>query len=228
MKIRKIIKKIREEHNYSFGEMGNRIGFSKGMAEGIEKERSPVSKKVLESLIKSFPAYENKLIEGFLKQNLPDNLGEKVKVGNFELVNENFKELKIKVHDFVSGGSGKVEIDKYSEVKIMSDIEEGEEIRKNGFIINVIGNSMEPFFFENDKLVFIKGKFSDCESLDSKLILVESSGEMLIRKLLFEGGEPFLHSFNDRMYPKIKVTDKVKYLGILTKRLEQDLSNLTF
>lgn len=31
MKISELIKKIREEHNYSFGEMANRIGFSKGM-----------------------------------------------------------------------------------------------------------------------------------------------------------------------------------------------------
>ncbi len=228
MKISELIKKIREEHNYSFGEMANRIGFSKGMAEAIEKERSPVSKNVLESLVKSFPLYENELIEGFLKQNLPDDLGEKVKVGDFELVNKDFKEQKIRVHDFVSGGSGKVEIEKYSEVKIMLNVKVGEEIIKNGFVVNVLGNNMEPFFFENDKLVFIKEKFSNWESLDSKLILVESNGETLIRKLFFEGGEPFLYSFNDRMYPKIKVTDTTKYLGILTKRLEQDLSNLTF
>ena len=228
MKISELIKKIREEHSYSFGEMGNRIGFSKGMAEAIEKERSPVSKNVLESLVKSFPIYENELIEGFLKQNLPDSLSEKVNVGDFEVVNKDFGISKIKVHDFISGGSGKVDIDRYNEVEIVSNIKESEKIIKNGFVVNILGSSLEPLFFENDKIVFMKEKFENWELLDSKLILVEVNGETLIRKLFFEGGEPFLYSFNDRMYPKIKVTDTVKYLGILTKRLEQDLSNLTF
>ena len=41
MKINELIKKIRLEHNYSFSEMGKRVGFSKGMISAVETERSP-------------------------------------------------------------------------------------------------------------------------------------------------------------------------------------------
>ena len=41
MKINELIKKIRLEHNYSFSEMGKRVGFFKGMISAVETERSP-------------------------------------------------------------------------------------------------------------------------------------------------------------------------------------------
>ena len=38
MKISELIKKIRIEHGYSFQEMANKLGFSKGMISAVERK----------------------------------------------------------------------------------------------------------------------------------------------------------------------------------------------
>ena len=73
MKISELIKKIRIEHGYSFQEMGNKLGFSKGMISAIEREDSPVSKNLVEAYIKNYPLYKKELIKSYLEQFMPEN-----------------------------------------------------------------------------------------------------------------------------------------------------------
>ena len=58
MKISKLIEKIRLEQGYSYQEMANKLGFSKGMINAVEKENSPVSKNLIEAYIKYYPLYK--------------------------------------------------------------------------------------------------------------------------------------------------------------------------
>ena len=85
MKISELMKKIREDHGFSFTEMGKRLNFSRGMIDAIEKERSPVSQKILEAYIKNFPTYENNLIESYVNQYLPEEMHGKLKARDYEV-----------------------------------------------------------------------------------------------------------------------------------------------
>ena len=178
MKISELIKKIRIEHNFSFTDMGNRLGFSRGMIDAIEKERSPVSQKILEAYIRNFPIYKDKLLDSYLEQYLPKDLKESIVRENFELSNESVKKMKVTIYDFNTSGDGRVETDKSEEVEIMVTFETGKDIIKNGFLIKVLGKEAEPYFFENDKLVFMKEKFINWIDYDRKIILVEINGEL--------------------------------------------------
>ena len=50
--------------------MTSKLGFSKGMISAVEREDSPVSKNLVESYIKNYPLYKNKLIKSYLSEFL--------------------------------------------------------------------------------------------------------------------------------------------------------------
>ena len=104
------------------------------------------------------------------------------------------------------------------------------QILENGYAFKVIGKCMEPFFLEGDTLLFLKTKFNTWEELDSKLLLLNLDNKIYMKKIFFESGIPYLHTFNERIYPPEKLENfkKIKLVGILKKRLEQDLSDYSF
>ena len=228
MTIDKLIKKIRTEHGYSFGDMGEKVGFSKAMMEAVEKKKSPVSRNVLEGLIKTFPIYENQLIKAYLNQFLREDLQEKISVGSLKRVEKETDRYKLKIYLFQSAGSGEIDLTSYEEVEYPLPIETGKEIQKNGYVFKVQGDNMKPNLLENDVIVFYKEEFQGWEAVDSRLILVEIDGKIYMRKLFFEEGKPFLVSFNTRMYPKFEVTEDTKYIGQLTQQLDRIVTKIEF
>ena len=104
------------------------------------------------------------------------------------------------------------------------------EIAKNGFIFEVTGEMLLPFFSENDIIVFKKEELETWQELDSKLILIKLDEDYYLRKLYFEDGEPYLYAFNDRLYPKIQINKqkKVEYIGKLEMQLFRSVKNIKF
>ena len=227
MKISELIKRIRLDQNYSYSEMAKRLGFSKGMVEAMEKERAPVSKNFVESFIRAFPLHKKNILKLYLEQYVPDEEKKNILISEAELSEDDLDFFLIKIYNFDTEGDGRVNVEKFEEVKVMISIDTGNKIMENGFVVKVMGNKMNPYFFENDRLAFLRVSFENWTKYDSKIILVKISGTLYIKKLYFENGSPFLYSFNDRIFPKLEITKdiKVEFLGVLFKRLEQDLSN---
>ena len=93
-----------------------------------------------------------------------------------------------------------------------------------------INHNSTPFYKSRLYEGLPKEEFTKWENLDSKLILVKLDDVYYVRKLYFEDGEPYLHSFNDRLYPKIRISDikKVEYIGKLDSQLYRDMRKVTF
>lgn len=231
MKFNELLRKIRMESNLRYSEMADKIGFSKGFISNVEKGKRGVSEKYLSVLIKQFPLYEEELVKAYTEQKIPAIADNKIKIEGFGKVDiSQMKEYKFKVYRFISSNDGRVELTEFEEMTSVIDKEIGDKILKEGFVFEVFDNAVAPILFENDKIVFIKENFSRWEDLDSKLILIKLNNDFYIRKLYFQGGEPYLCSFNERMYPKIKLYDieKVEYIGKLDSQLHRDLKKITF
>ena len=224
-KMSELIKKIRADYNESTRDFSEKIGLSHSFISKLEGGDRKVSKKTLGTLIEKYPLYEKQLLQAYAEQNLPENFD-----NTFHDLRqvEGIKE-QLKIYSFISNGDGRVNFSTYKEMELMVT-NENLEIIKNGFIFEVIGEMLMPYFSENDIIVFSKGEFKTWQELDSKLILVKLDEEYYLRKLYFENGEPFLCAFNDRLYPKIQISKqkKIEYIGELEMQLVRSVKNLKF
>ena len=125
MEMKELVKKIRLENNYSFSEMADKLGFSKGMVSAVESGRSPASQKFLEAMIKKFPLYKNNIIKSYTEQYLPEELKENILVGDFEFAEKDIKTFTFAVDNFDTRGNGWVESENYEEVNILLSIDVG-------------------------------------------------------------------------------------------------------
>ena len=210
MKINELIRKIREDHNYSLSEIGDKVGFAKGTIKTVESGQAPMSKNLFEGYIKAFPLMKNNLLKAYLNQFLPENMEDL----NIENLNSEIKLAKIysiKVYDFITSGSGEVNLNKYEVIKLPVE----KEISENSFIFKTLGNNLEPHIIENDLIYFIKKDFESWEILNKKLVLVMIDKDYYIRKINFIKGKAYLFSFNENVYPEKEIDNKVKFVGIL-------------
>ena len=68
MKINELIRKIREDRNYSLSEIGEKVGFAKGTIKTVESGQAPMSKNLFEGYVKAFPLMKDILLKSYLKQ----------------------------------------------------------------------------------------------------------------------------------------------------------------
>jgi phage repressor protein C with HTH and peptisase S24 domain len=229
MKINDLIKQIRVQKGYSLSAFGEFLGFSRGFLHNVESGERRVSKKLLEELIKKFPLYSKQLLKAYVSEKVPEIASEVMKEGTKikmaeirEIVNE------LKVYTFDSAGDGKVNLGNYKKMKFPLVEEVKDKIMKNGYVFEITGDSMQPYFSSNDVIVLTKENFENWQSLDSRLILVEKKGEYFIRKLFFIAGEPYLRSFNERLFPEFKVDEDTKFIAILYVQLVRHVDKLQF
>ncbi len=224
-KMSELIKKIRADHRESTRDFSEKIGLSHSFISKLEAGDRKVSKKTLGTLIKKYPLYEKQLLQAYAEQNLPENFDEALQ----EMRQVDGVREHLKIYSFISNSDGRVNFSNYKEMELMIT-KENLEIVKNGFIFEVIGEMLMPYFSENDIIVFSKGEFKTWQELDSKLILVKLDEEYFLRKLYFENGEPFLCAFNDRLYPKIQISKqkKIEYIGELEIQLLRSVKNIKF
>ena len=65
MKIHDLLKKIREDHDYTFDAMANRLNLSHTLINQIENGKKNITEKYIDIVCKAFPLYEKKLRESF-------------------------------------------------------------------------------------------------------------------------------------------------------------------
>ena len=220
-----LIKKIRADYRESTRDFSEKIGLSHSFISKLEAGDRKVSKKTLGTLIKKYPLYEKELLQAYAEQNLPENFDDTFQ-GMRQV--EGVKE-QLKIYNFISNSDGRVNFSNYKEMEFMLT-KEVLEIVKNGFIFEVTGEMLLPFFSENDIIVFKKEELETWQELDSKLILIKLDEDYYLRKLYFEDGEPYLYAFNDRLYPKIQISKqkKVEYIGKLEMQLFRSVKNIKF
>lgn len=218
MKLNEFLKKIREEQKFSFAEMGEKIGYTRGMINDIEKGRAPVSEKLLKSYIRLFPSYEKILLKMYLEEKIPSGMEEKIKIeSEIKDIIKLSKGQKIKIYNYDSSGNGWVNLEVYKEVTFMLN----HKISKDSFLIEIMEKFMEPYFVDGDILLFEREPFTNWEVLNRKLIFVELNGDIIVRKVIFKNAIPYLVAFNNEVYPDIEVNDKIIFLGQSSELLER-------
>ena len=228
MNMEEVMKKIRTDNDLTYEALGERLGFSSNFVSMVEKGKRKASEKFLKALTDKFPVYTKQLIEAYSKQNLPEELQKKFSGAKFEDGSRKVREYKLKTYRFISGGSGKINFEECNEVSYILPFDRGDNIQENGYVFIIEGNSMEPYFFNDDAIVFLKEDFNGWEPLDSKLILVKVNDDYYIRKLFFDDGKPFLYSFNKRLYPQMEVMENFEFIAILDSQLERNIKSLKF
>ena len=222
MKLKDLVKEIRIQNGYSLSAFGEYLDFSRGFLHNVEKGERKVSKRLLDKLVKKFPLYSNQLIETYATEMIPG-----IMERDSEIV-EKAEVHEVKVYTFDSTGNGKVDLDNYKKTLFPLDADDEEIIMKNGFVFEIVGDNMQPYFSSSDIIVLTKEKFESWQSLDSRLILVEINGEYFIKKLFFITGEPYLYSFNERLYPELKVDEQTKFVAILYSQIVRHVDDLQF
>ncbi len=155
-----------------------------------------------------------------------DNEGILSESDSFELVNS--KEVILKAYNFDSNRDGRVDFNNYTEVSLMLNISKIEEFKDN-IAINILGNSMQPFFFEGDNLLIKKEELTTWGDLNRKIVFYELENKFYLRKVLFIEGKGYLEAFNKDVYGKFEIDSKVKYIGRVIKQFNiRDLSNIEF
>lgn len=227
MKINELIKKIREEHNYSLSEIGEKVGFAKGTIKTVESGQAPMSKNLFEGYVKAFPLMKEVLLKAYLKQFIPENV-EGLNIDNRRNKVNVAEIYSIKVYDYITSGNGKIDLNKYEEIKLPFSVEDKKIIVDNSIVFKAVGNNLEPRILENDLIYFSKLNFEGWEALDRRLVVVTIDNDYYIRKINFIKGKPYLASFNENVYTEIEINDKTKFIGVLAGLLKRYDNEIKF
>ena len=227
MNINDLIKEIREKEGYSLQEMSEKVGFSKNFMHMVEKKDRNVSEKLLNKMVEKFPLYQKKLLLTYYNEKLPKNLIDKIASGEAKIVDH--KEFQYDMYLFDTSSEGELNLENIMQVEFTFEINYGESIKNECIIVKIKGENMKPYFFEGDIIAFMKSEFKNWQSLDNKIVLVEIEGILYIKKLIFDSGEAYLHTFNERVYPPVKLSsiENIKYIARPKYRLSSSLDNLT-
>lgn len=173
----------------------------------------------------------NYLRRGYIDTDEVVDIEKKIEIEGLVDITDKIVIKKLKTYKFFSSGVGCVDLNDYKEEYFMLETELMENISMNGYIFVVYDKYMEPVFFESDNMIFIKKKLNTWEELDSKLLFLNLDGKTYLKKLFFKEGIPYLHNFNERVFPPERMDKfkKVELMGVLNLRLvKQDMEKYEF
>jgi SOS-response transcriptional repressor LexA len=196
-KIGEYLKEKREAKEMSLREASKSTGISHVHIRDIESGKSmPTFDKVME-LIRAYHAE----IDEFLRETgyLPQNI-EPVSIGTFK---------KVPVISWTQAGNWEEMIDQAFNEYIETD-------SKGIFALKIVGDSMEPEFYEGDIIVVnphLKQEHNDY------VVVANREGEATFKQLKKYGKKRILHPLNPK-YPDIELDKEVQYrvIGIVVEK----------
>ena len=118
-----LIIKIRKEKKYSYRSLADLLNFSSGYINDVEKRRAQVSRN---------------LLEAYAAEVLPETTNDNVSLADI---------YPIRVYDFISNSSGKVNFEEYEIIEFPFDKEDKEQIMNNSFVFKILGDNVQRYFF---------------------------------------------------------------------------------
>ena len=153
---------------------------------------------------------------------------EKIKISEQEnvkeLKNETPKTVTLPVYGMASAGNGALDYDVTMEEFILpSDF----EVPANSFIIGVDGDSMEPIFWDGDRILVDTSKCREWQFLADYPVVVQINDERFVKLVKFNNYKPEFHSLN-QMYNPIKITngDEIFCVGVVTETLKRKIGKI--
>ena len=154
-----------------------------------------------------------------------DTLELKEKSNVYEIENNIPKFVTLPVYGMASAGTGALDYDVVMEEFILpADF----EVPKDSFIIGVYGESMEPIFFDGDRIMVDTSKRgTEWQFLVDYPVVVQINEERFVKVVKFNNYKPEFHSLN-QMYAPITVTngDEIILVGVVTEILKRKIGKI--
>jgi len=162
-----------------------------------------------------------------LKKDFIKMLGHKMdwEPNVYEVENNIPKYVTLPVYGMASAGTGALDYDVVMEEFILpADF----EIPKDSFIIGVYGESMEPIFYDGDRIMVDTSKRgTEWQFLVDYPVVVQINEERFVKVVKFNNYKPEFHSLN-QMYAPITVTngDEIILVGVVTEILKRKIGKI--
>ena len=231
------LREFRRERDLTGKEIGEKLGVSQAFVAKMESGIKNPSDELLESFFDSYRISDKSKLEiremvaldksPELIQKKYISMKNKTKeTDNYDI--EEGKKISIKVFEYDTSKTGRVNLDKFTEESFMLDSQISNEL-EDGMVIKVKGNYMQPHFYEGDMLLIETEKFESWQELDKKIVLYRLEEEIYIRKVLFEKGKGYLVAFNINHYENIEIKENIEYIGKLRKQINiRNLDDIEF
>ena len=143
----------------------------------------------------------------------------------YEVENNIPKYVTLPVYGMASAGTGALDYDVVMEEFILpADF----EVPKDSFIIGVYGESMEPIFYDGDRIMVDTSKRgTEWQFLVDYPVGVQINEERFVKVVKFNNYKPEFHSLN-QMYAPITVTngDEIILVGVVTEILKRKIGKI--
>ena len=143
----------------------------------------------------------------------------------YEVENNIPKYVTLPVYGMASAGTGALDYDVVMEEFILpADF----EVPKDNFIIGVYGESMEPIFYDGDRIMVDTSKRgTEWQFLVDYPVVVQINEERFVKVVKFNNYKPEFHSLN-QMYAPITVTngDEIILVGVVTEILKRKIGKI--
>ena len=236
----KWLKDFRMENGMTGSTLGKRLGGkSQAFIAKLESGDKRPSEELLEDLFNEFKlsqATKDKVKEYVALDKSPELIQKKYtklikeserKIISGEAAEVSTKEFEFKVYELDTENDGFVDLEKFEILTEERNVDLGKQLQDECIILRTKGDKSDPFFFNGDIIAFLKKEFQNWQAHNNKVVLVEIDGKLFVKKVTFEKGEPFLHTFDDDLYPILKVSEleSVKYIASPKYRLNINLNN---
>ncbi len=231
------LREFRRERDLTGKEIGEKLGVSQAFVAKMESGIKNPSDELLESFFDSYRISDKSKLEiremvaldkspELIQKKYMSMKNKTKETANYDI--EEGKKISIKVFDYDTSKTGRVNLDKFTEESFMLDSQISNEL-EDGMVIKVKGNYMQPYFYEGDMLLIETEKFESWQELDKKIVLYRLDEEIYIRKVLFEKGKGYLVAFNINHYENVEIKENIEYIGKLRKQINiRDLDDIEF
>ena len=233
------IKELRTRKSISMGQLADRTGIDRADISRIESAKkdyiNPLQVTALAQYFNINPSHFLNMLFipeasaetlkdlSFKKMNGVSGLKEESNV--YEVENNIPKYVTLPVYGMASAGTGALDYDVVMEEFILpADF----EVPKDSFIIGVYGESMEPIFYDGDRIMVDTSKRgTEWQFLVDYPVVVQINEERFVKVVKFNNYKPEFHSLN-QMYAPITVTngDEIILVGVVTEILKRKIGKI--
>ncbi len=225
-----ILRDLRLKNGLTMEELGKKLKRSASFINSMEKGRKPIPEELLNSIILILGATnkdKKEFKDNLIKKEVPVFLN-----NNFTDKEENGTVVTLPVYGFASAGNGAINFEEFEEEEFIlpSDM----KVRKNLKVIKIHGDSMEPMFFNSDRVLlepcYTPQTYEEWKAFNHQIVVVRYFEERFLKEIVFKKGMMYLYSFNEDLYPEIEVElgDDIYCEGIVTQLIKRDVRKIRY
>ena len=225
-----ILRDLRLKNGLTMEELGKKLKRSASFVNSMEKGRKPIPEELLGNIIVLLGASnrdKEEIRKNLIKKEVPTFL-------NSNIINneQEIKSVTLPVFGFASAGNGSINFEEYEEEEFIlpADV----KIHKGLKVIKICGDSMEPMFFNSDRVLLepcnTPQTYDEWKAYNHQIVVVRYFEERFLKEVVFKKGVMYLYSFNEDLYPEMEVEigDEIYCESIVTQLIKRDIRKIKY